>query len=172
MSGRLERAIERSLFASRWLLAPIYIGLAIALIMLLFSFVKELYEFVLYIPESTQTDVILSTLSLIDISLAANLVLIVIFSGYENFVSRMELEDHKDNPEWKGAVDFSTLKLKLVSSMVAISGIKLLKTFMRVGDVPAPDLRWMVIIHVTFLLSGVLLATTDYIAAHTKNRKK
>jgi uncharacterized protein (TIGR00645 family) len=172
MTGKLEKFIERSLFASRWSLAPMYIGLAIALLLLLFSFLKELFECIMNISDFTQMQIILSCLSLIDISLAANLVLIVILSGFENFVSKMDLGDHKDIPEWQSAVDFSTLKLKLVSSMAAISGIQLLKTFMTIENTPVENLKWMVIIHGTFLLSGIFLAATDQISANAQRTKK
>lgn len=133
----MERLIERSLFASRWMMAPMYVGLAGALIILLWVFLNELLRFGLSMPSMTVDDAVLGILALIDLSLAANLLLIVIFSGYENFVSRMDLTEHKDRPEWQGEVDFSGLKLKLVASIVAISGIHLLKVFMDVGKYPA-----------------------------------
>ena len=116
MSRPIERLIEKSLFASRWLIAPFYIGLVGALIVLLFSFMQELWHFITSIPVITQNEAVLG-----DLSLAGNLLLIVIFSGYENFVSKMDFNDHKDQPEWHGSVDFSTLKLKLIASIVAIS---------------------------------------------------
>lgn len=164
----LEYYIEKVLFSSRWLMAPVYLGLVIALLLLLVSFMQELVHFVMHIPTLKQNDVVLAILSLIDLSLAGNLLLIVIFSGYENFVSKMDTEDHEDNPEWKGSVDFSTLKLKLIASIVAISGIHLLKTFMAVGDASEFQVRWMVIIHLVFVASGVLLACMDRIAVSTK----
>lgn len=164
----MERQIERGLFASRWLLAPMYVGLAGTLLALLASFAKELWAFGLSIPTMEVNDAVLGALTLIDLTLAANLVLIVIFSGYENFVSRMDTGDHEDRPEWQGQVDFSTLKLKLVASIVAISGIQLLKVFMDVGKYSDAQLRWMVIVHLVFVISGVLLATMDWIASNTK----
>lgn len=168
----MERLIERSLFASRWMMAPMYVGLAGALIILLWVFLNELLRFGLSMPSMTVDDAVLGILALIDLSLAANLLLIVIFSGYENFVSRMDLTEHKDRPEWQGEVDFSGLKLKLVASIVAISGIHLLKVFMDVGKYPAEKIRWMVIIHLVFVISGVLLALMDWIASHAKSMKK
>ena len=168
----MERLIERSLFASRWMMAPMYVGLAGALILLLWVFLNELLRFGLSMPSMTVDDAVLGILALIDLSLAANLLLIVIFSGYENFVSRMDLSEHKDRPEWQGEVDFSGLKLKLVASIVAISGIHLLKVFMDVGKYPAEKIRWMVIIHLVFVISGVLLALMDWIASHAKSMKK
>ncbi len=168
----MERLIERSLFASRWLMAPMYVGLAGALGILVWVFLQELLRFGLSIPTMTVDDAVLGVLALIDLSLAANLLLIVIFSGYENFISRMDIAEHKDRPSWQGEVDFTGLKLKLVASIVAISGIHLLKVFMDVGKYPAEKIRWMVIIHLVFVISGVLLAVMDWIALHGKTLKK
>jgi uncharacterized protein (TIGR00645 family) len=167
----IEKIIERSLFASRWLMAPMYLGLASALVLLLISFMQELIHLFSALPNISQNDVVLGILSLIDLSLAANLLLIVIFSGYENFVSKINTDAHEDNPEWKGSVDFSTLKLKLIASIVAISGIHLLKVFMDVGKTPEANIKWMIVIHVVFVISGVLLALMDMIASRTKYLK-
>lgn len=168
----IEFFIERGLFASRWLMAPIYIALVGALIILLISFMKELWHVCLTLPQLDQNDVVLSILSLIDLSLAGNLLLLVIFSGYENFVSKMDIEDHEDQPEWKGTIDFSALKLKLIGSIVAISGIHLLKIFMDVQKSSEVQIKWMVTIHIVFVCSGVLLALMDRIAASTKVMKE
>ncbi len=172
MSRQIEKIIEKGLFASRWLMAPFYIGLICALIVLLCSFTQELWHFITSIPIITQNEAVLGILSLIDLSLAGNLLLIVIFSGYENFVSKIDFNDHKDQPEWHGSVDFSTLKLKLIASIVAISGIHLLKIFMDVHKTSENEIKWMVIIHLTFVVSGVLLAVMDRIATSTKVAKK
>ncbi|WP_295045210.1 TIGR00645 family protein [uncultured Paracoccus sp.] len=168
----MERLIERSLFASRWMMAPMYLGLAGALVILVWVFLVELWKFFLIIPVMTVNDAILGVLALIDLSLAANLMMIVIFSGYENFVSRMDLDKERDRPEWQGDVDFSGLKLKLIASIVAISGIHLLKVFMDVGKYPPEQIRWMVVIHMVFVFSGVLLAAMDWISNNAKTRKK
>lgn len=167
----MEHFIERGLFASRWLMAPFYIGLVGALIILLCSFAAELWHFLTLLPNITQEDAVLGTLSLIDLSLAGNLVIIVIFSGYENFVSKFDVKDHEDRPDWQGTVDFSTLKLKLVASIVAISGIHLLKIFMNVEKATDRQIQWMVMIHVVFVISGVLLALMDWIAVKAKALK-
>lgn len=167
----MERVLEQGLFASRWLMAPFYVGLVGALIILLVAFLKELWHFVLLLPNITQNEAVLGVLSLIDLSLAANLLLIVIFSGYENFVSKLEVTDHKDAPEWKNQVDFATLKLKLVASIVAISGIHLLKVFMNLDKLPEREIYWMVIIHLVFVVSGVLLALMDRIATQARTEK-
>lgn len=145
-----------------------YVGLAGSLLVLLYGFMSELVHLVLNVTDITQANIVLGILSLIDISLASNLVLIVIFSGYENFVSKMDMGDHEDEPEWKSSVDFSTLKLKLIASIVAISGIHLLKVFMDIGNTPEKHVMWMVVIHCVFIVSGVMLALMDRIATGTK----
>jgi uncharacterized protein (TIGR00645 family) len=168
----VEHFIEKGLFASRWLMAPFYIGLVGALLILLWAFVMELAHFGTHLSELTPSKAVLGVLSLIDLSLAGNLLLIVIFSGYENFVSKFNLDDHEDRPEWQGTVDFAALKLKLVASIVAISGIHLLKVFMNVKDVSDREVQWMIAIHLVFIVSGVMLALMDKIAASTKASKK
>ena len=169
----LESRFERGLFASRWLMAPMYLGLVASLAMLEVIFLKELAY---YLPKTfslTADQGILAILTLIDLSLAANLLLIVLFSGYENFVSKLDIDDSEDRPQWMGKVDFSGLKMKLIASIVAISGIHLLKVFMEVGksapgkETNTDQLQWMVIIHLTFVLSGVLLALMDWLSAKT-----
>lgn len=167
----IEAAIEKGLFSSRWLMAPMYIGLASGLVLLLISFFQELIHLFSDVSRLTQSDMILGILSLIDLSLAGNLLLIVIYSGYENFVSKIDTSTHVDQPDWKGSVDFASLKLKLIASMVAISGIHLLKVFMETAKYADRDLMWMVIIHGAFILSGVFLAVMDFIAAKTKALK-
>ena len=167
----LETKFEQGLFASRWLMAPMYLGLVVSLGMLVVIFVKELAYYAPQVLTMTADQGILSILTLIDLSLAANLLLIVLFSGYENFVSKLDITSN-DRPDWMGKVDFSGLKMKLIASIVAISGIHLLKVFMALGKgdtyaVSENTLRWMVIIHLTFVTSGVLLALMDWLSAKT-----
>ncbi len=171
-NNKIEHFIERFLFSSRWLMAPIYIGLVGGIILLLISFAQELFHLFSSITTLSQSDAILGILSLIDLSLAGNLLLIVIFSGYENFVSKINTDDHEDNPEWKGSVDFSALKLKLIASIVAISGIHLLKIFMDIGKYDETQIKWQIVIHLVFVVSGVLLALMDLLAAKGKQIKK
>lgn len=166
---KIERALERGLFASRWLMAPFYAGLVLALVALLISFVEELFHVFAHITALDASDVILAALSLIDLSLAGNLLLIVIFSGYESFVSKIDIEGHEDQFEWKGKVDFAAMKLKLIASIVAISGIHLLKVFMDIQKYPEQQITWMIVIHVVFVISGVMLALMDRIAYGPKN---
>lgn len=160
---RLESFIERGLFTSRWLLAPFYVGLVGAILLLLYVFCMEIMHFVHIIPSMKTNDAILAVLSLIDLSLAANLLIIVIFSGYENFVSKFNIADHEDRPDWHGKVTFATLKLKLIGSIVAISSIHLLKVFMSIEKYNTDHVMWMVIIHCVFFLSGVAMAMSDKI---------
>ncbi len=164
----MEKFIERGLFVSRWLLAPFYIGLVGALVVLLVKFLQELWEFGQHVVTMKATDAILGCLNLIDVSLAANLLLIVIFSGYENFVSKIDVAEHVDAPAWKGKVDFTGLKIKLIASIVAISGIHLLKVFMDIGNYTGDEVLWMVIIHGVFVVSGVLLALMDHLVVRSK----
>lgn len=174
----LELWLERLIFRSRWIMAPFYLGLIVSLGVLLFKFVQELIHFVVIAGPSTEADIILGVLALIDLSLTANLVLIVVFSGYENFVSKIDPEGHPDWPEWMTQIDFAGLKQKLFASIVAISAVQVLKAFMKLGNMPdgatgaSSDryLFWLVGIHVVFVLSGLALAWTDKIG-DTKHAK-
>lgn len=167
-----ENVIEYIVFASRWLLAPFYVGLAISIVVLLIKFMGELLHLVTHAFTSSEAEVILGVLALVDLALTGSLLIIVIFSGYENFVSKIDHSEHKDWPEWMGTIDFTALKLKLLSSIVAISAIQLLKQFMSVNSVSDRDIMWLVIIHVVFVISSVLLALSDRIAAHVHSSKK
>jgi uncharacterized protein (TIGR00645 family) len=160
----VERSLERFLFASRWLLAPFYLGLVVALGVLLFKAMQELLHFVLRAPQATEAEVILGVLTLVDLTLTGSLIIIVVFSGYENFVSKIDASGHKDWPDWMGKIDFSGLKLKLLSSIVAISAIQVLKVFMNLKNVSDRDLTWSVGIHLVFVVSGVFMALTDRIS--------
>ncbi len=160
----LELIGERILFASRWLLAPFYLGLAFSLVILLIKFLADFGHLALGAFSLTEAQVILGVLSLIDLVLTGSLIIIVIFSGYENFVSKIDHSRHTDWPEWMGTIDFTALKLKLLSSIVAISAIHLLKQFMSLSTVSNRDIAWLVVIHVVFVVSSVLLALSDRIA--------
>ncbi|MBM3507866.1 MAG: TIGR00645 family protein [Alphaproteobacteria bacterium] len=163
-SERIERRLERSLFAARWLMAPFFIGLVIALAILLLKFFQELWHVVPTMFSVTSGSIILAVLSLVDLTLVASLLLMIILAGYENFVSRIETEEIADRPEWMGHVDFSDLKLKVVSSIVAISAIQLLAAFLEIDEVDFETLMWLIILHLTFVVSGVFLALMDWIA--------
>jgi uncharacterized protein (TIGR00645 family) len=175
VSQRVESALEAVLFGSRWLMAPFYLLMVAALCMLLVKFGQETWHIVTHTLSMTESDAVLAVLSLIDITLTGNLLLMVLFAGYENFVSKMDVNDHPDRPEWMGKVDFAGLKLKLIASIVAISGINLLKNFMALDGLqmtPGKEqqLFWMVVIHLVFIASGVMLAVMDKIVAVTGPR--
>jgi uncharacterized protein (TIGR00645 family) len=171
----IERRFEGLLFASRWLMAPMYLGLVVTLGMLVVVFARQLWYYAAQTLTMPVETAILATLTLIDLTLAANLLLIVMFAGYENFVSQFDIDDGGDRPGWMGTVDFSGLKLKLIASIVAISGIHLLKVFMEIGETVEAaaygetEIFWFVVIHLTFVVSGLLLAAMDYLSARSEH---
>ena len=164
----IETAIESLVFGSRWLLAPLYLGLVLALALLLVKFAKEFLHFVPLVFTADGGEVIIGMLSLIDVVMLGNLIIIIVFAGYENFVSRLDLDTHEDKPSWMGHVGFAELKMKLIGSIVAISGIELLKAFMHVETLTNEQLAWKVGIHMTFVVSGVLFAVMDRISSGKK----
>lgn len=157
---RIELAIEWVIFNSRWMLAPVYLGLVAALLLVVLYFLKECAEFAMHIGGATTSTVTLGVLELIDIAFLANLVLIVILSGFENFVSRIEAHA-RDRPDWMTKVDFGGLKQKLMVSIVAISAIEVLKSFMNIDKMDDRRLAWIVGIHVLFLFSMLVVALSD-----------
>ncbi len=171
MRKKSEHLLETFIFNSRWILAPFYLGLVLAMAMLLVKFGQEFLHIVPHILDSSESQMILAILTLVDMSLVASLLLIIVFSGYENFVSKIDTGDHEDRPDWMGKVDFSGLKIKLIASIVAISGIELLKAFVNISTMTAEDMAlterqmmWRVIIHMVLVISGVLFALMDRIA--------
>src|SRR5215470_7670372 len=162
---RVEDGFESLIFNSRWLMAPFYFGLVVSLAVLLLKFCMMLWEFVAHAPGSKESDIILGVLSLIDVSLTGNLILV--FSGYENFVSKIDPGGHPDWPDWMTKVNFGGLKQKLLASIVAISAIQVLKAFMNI-DIARPDtvfdptkLAWLVGVHLVFVVSAFMLAISD-----------
>ena len=183
---RVEHAIEAVIFNSRWLLAPFYLALVASIALLLVKFSQDFFHMLPAVFTMSESEVILAILTLVDMSLVANLLLIIIFSGYENFVSKIDTAGHEDRPEWMGKVDFSGLKVKLIASIVAISAIELLKAFVNISiaasdltesadwSVSDTKLAWKVAIHVILVISGLLFALMDRIAeqaAHAKNER-
>ena len=169
---RIENLLEKTIFASRWILAPFYLGLSLSLLVLLYEFIHEIVDFIKIVNSTDIAGVLLFILSLVDISLAGNLLIIVIFSGYENFVSKIDVKNHEDKPDWMGHVDFTDLKIKLISSIVAISGIHLLKIFMNLNNYDKEKIMMYVVVHLTFVISGVLLALMDYIMSKSVRKHK
>ena len=157
----IERIVEKALFASRWLLAPIYIGLAAGLLVLLVKFVQRTMASLTHILTTDGDNTIVGILALVDLALMGSLVVMVMFAGYENFVSKLDLAGHKDKPGWMGHVGFGDLKLKLMASIVAISAIHVLESFMNVEHLSDRELGWSVGIHLAFVVSGLLLALMD-----------
>lgn len=166
-----ERLIENILFRSRWLLAPFYVGLVLGLLALLVRFGLELSHLLATTLQPENGSIILGVLRLIDLSLVANLVLIIMFSGYESFVSRIDVATD-DRPTWMGKIDFSGLKIKLMASMAAISGIYLLEALLKLPSQTRTMLAWKVGIHLTFVVSGVLFAVMDWIEARANHEEQ
>lgn len=164
----IEDRLESFMFAGRWLLAPFYIGLLLALGLLLVKFVKSFIQFVPLVFNSEGGEVIVALLSLIDVVLVANLILIIVFAGYENFVSRMNVQGQEDRPSWMGQVGFSGLKMKLIGSIVAISAIELLRAFMRTEQLTGEQIGWKLAVYMSLVISGLLFAIMDRIAEGTK----
>ena len=165
----IAQPLERLIFAARWILAPFYVGLILTLLLLLIKFAQQFFQFISIIWSADFKDTELALLSLLDLALLGNLVLIVVFAGYENFVSKIEsAEGSIDRPEWMGRVDFSGLKLKLIGSLVAISVIELLKDFMEANERINDGLIWRIAIHLVFVFSGLFFAIMDTIAARTE----
>ena len=161
---RIEHSLEVFIYGSRWMLVPFYLGLVAGIALLLVKFVKAFVALVPTVFTGDSGDALLGILTLVDITLVANLLLIIIFAGYENFVSKIDTGDSEDRPSWMGHVSFSDLKLKLIGSIVAISGIELLKYFINVKEVSNHELGWAVGIHITLVFSGVMFALMDRIS--------
>jgi len=162
----IESALEKLLFASRWLLAPFYLGLVGAIVVLLWYFGVEFLHLVSILINGGGS-VVVGVLSLVDLVLVANLLVIIIFAGY---VSKIDTGGHEDRPDWMGHVDFAGLKMKLIGSIIAISGIDLLKAFVAVGsDIDNEQLAWKVGIHVTFVFSGLMFAIMDWLGGPKKH---
>ena len=160
----LERGVENLLFAARWVLAPVYLGLAVSLFAICYKFLAKLVELINSVVSDDLHLFTMQLLGLLDIALIGNLILIIMFSGYDNFVSRIEVaESSKDRPTWMGKVDYSGLKIKLIGSLVAISVIDLLKDFIEAENLNFQTERWRVTIHFAFVISGVLFALMDYL---------
>lgn len=160
----IERTIEKLLFASRWILAPVYLGMSLALMALGVKFFTEVYHLMHSIMQVTEADLVLRLLALIDLVLVGSLMVMVMFSGYENFVSKIDVKDGGDSLGWLGKLDASSLKLKVAASIVAISSIHLLRAFMAMSNTATVDndkLMWYVIIHLTFVVSAVMMGVLD-----------
>lgn len=157
----LEKTVEKIFYASRWMAAPLYLGLSVALLLLGIKFFEELFHAFPMILEMQETDLVLLILSLVDLALVGGLIVMVMFSGYENFVSKIDLDNETDKLDWLGKLDSGSLKQKVAASIVAISSIHLLKKFMAAEDIADEKLMWYVIVHLTFVISALGMAYVD-----------
>jgi len=166
---RIESFIERLLFASRWLLVPLYLGLAAFLLLIAVQFFREMLHVAGAMPTLDATALVLLALSLVDLVLVASLIVMVMLSGYENFVSKLDIAVTQRNLAWLGKLDAGSLKLKVAASIVAISSIHLLGAFMEAENVPNDKLMWLVVMHLTFVVSALLLTVMDRVIARQEH---
>jgi len=159
----VEKHIERLMYASRWLMAPVYLGLSLVLAALALKFFQEAFHVLTDLWVMKESDLILVILSMIDITLVGGLIIMVMFSGYENFVSRLDIQDDDEKLGWLGKVDSGTLKNKVAASIVAISSIHLLKIFMDTQNIPNDKIMWYLLIHITFVVSAFCMGYLDKI---------
>ena len=162
----MERFIENAMYASRWILAPIYFGLSLGLLALALKFFQEVFHVIPNVFALSESDLILVILSLIDMALVGGLLVMVMFSGYENFVSQLDIDEHKEKLSWLGTMDSTSLKMKVAASIVAISSIHLLRVFMDARNIEPQYLMWYVIIHMTFVISAFAMGYLDKITKH------
>ena len=159
----IEKYIEKFIFWSRWLQMPVYLGLIVASIMYAGKFMIQLWHLVSGFSAMTENMIMLSILGLIDISMVINLLVVVFIGGYVTFVSKIDFDGHVDKPDWLMKINASTLKIKLIISLVSISGVHLLKTFIDIHNIPLQDALLQIGIHMVFVISAVLLAWADKI---------
>ena len=163
---KIAYSLERLMYASRLLLAPVYMGLSLALLALFLKFFQELYHFIPFIFELDESQLVLKLLSLVDLTLVGSLIVIVMFSGYENFVSRLDIGETTEKLEWLGTHDYGSLKMKVASSIVAISSIHLLKIFMNIDTTNNDKVMWYALVHLTFVISALLMGYLDKLTKH------
>jgi uncharacterized protein (TIGR00645 family) len=166
LRGTMERFIENTMYASRWILAPIYFGLSLGLLALCLKFFQEVYHILPSVFSMAEADLILVLLSLIDMALVGGLLVMVMLSGYENFVSTLNIDEGTEKLDWLGKMDSGSLKMKVAASIVAISSIHLLKVFMDAKNTPVEYLKWYVIIHMTFVVSACAMGYLDKMTKH------
>ncbi|QID19881.1 TIGR00645 family protein [Nitrogeniibacter mangrovi] len=162
----MEKLIERGMYASRWLLAPLYFGLSLTLLALVLKFFQEIFHVLPHVFDVAETDLVLTILSLIDMALVGGLLVMVMLSSYENFVSQLDIGDDTEKLGWLGKMDSSSLKNKVAASIVAISSIHLLKVFMNAKNIDAEHLKWYVILHLTFVASAFAMGMLDKLTKH------
>lgn len=166
----MEKFLERLMYSARWILAPIYLGLSLVLMLLAVKFFQEIIHTVPHILEKTEAELILLVLALIDLALVGGLLVMVMFSGYENFVSRLDIDESAEKLSWLGRMDTTSLKNKVAASIVAISSIHLLKIFMDAENIADNKLMWYVLIHLTFVLSAFGMGVLDRLTKHGESK--
>lgn len=165
----MERFTENLIYAARWLLAPIYLGLSLGLLALAIKFFQEVFHLLPNVLAMAENDLVLVLLSMIDLTLVGGLLVMVMLSGYENFVSKLDISEHKEKLSWLGKMDSGSLKNKVAASIVAISSIHLLRVFMDAKNIPDNKLMWYVIIHLAFVLSAFVMGYLDGMSRKEKN---
>ena len=168
MSSKFETVLEKMIFSSRWIQAPLYAGLIVGGMLYTYKYLVELIHLCTSINEISETALMLGVLTLVDITMVANLLIMVIVGGYSTFVSRLDIDKHEDKPEWLQKIDAGSLKVKLAGSLVGVSSIHLLQTFINIKNHESEHVMWQVIIHVVFLFSALMLAFTEKIS-HQKH---
>lgn len=163
MSSKFETVFEKIIFSSRWIQAPLYAGLILGGMLYTYKYLVELIHLCTSINELSETALMLGVLTLVDITMVANLLIMVIVGGYSTFVSRLDIDAHEDKPEWLQKIDAGSLKVKLAGSLVGVSSIHLLQTFINIKNHESEHVMWQVIIHVVFLFSALMLAFTEKI---------
>ncbi len=158
---KLPLLISRLIFMGRWLQAPLYVGLLFILTAYAYRFITELFHLVIHMNQADDTEIMLGVLDLIDVVMIANLLIMVIMGGYETFVSRLNLNDHPDQPEWLYHIDAGAMKVKLALALIGISSIHLLRTFIDPGKQTSDHVMWQVLIHLTLLVSALAIAYTN-----------
>lgn len=168
---KFEDKVESLIFASRWVQAPLYLGLIVGSVLYAYKFVVELVHLCMTVNTITEEQLMLGVLTLVDIVMVGNLLVMVVIGGYATFVSRMAmLDNHPDRPDWLDHIDAGTLKIKMAGALVGISGIHLLKTFIQIAERTSEQVQWQVVIHVVFLFSALMLAWTEKVMHSYKGK--
>ncbi|OTG71584.1 TIGR00645 family protein [Acinetobacter sp. ANC 4169] len=162
----MERFFHNTMYAARWILAPVYFGLSFALLLLAIKFFQEVWHVLPHILQYSEADLILVILSLVDMTMVGGLIVMVMFSGYENFVSQLKIQNEDTRLNWLGKMDANSLKLKVAASIVAISSIHLLRIFMDAKNIPNDKIMWYIIMHLTFVFSAFMMGYLDKISKH------
>jgi uncharacterized protein (TIGR00645 family) len=157
----VESLVEKTLFASRWLLCPLYIGLAFLLLLFTIHFFRELIDITIHAFSVSEQDLVVEAMTLIDLALAGGLIVMIMLSGYENYISKLDIVDAEKSISWLGKLDTGTLKLKVSATIVTISAVQLLKAYLEINAIANDKLLWLVVIHLTFVVSALLLTVMD-----------